>query len=320
MMTARSAYIVAGLLVVSLLCRADSPRDTDLAPAEYRTQLEQLLAATQRLDSSDRPEPPLLKQLPASWRVNIDQQDFEISTEGLQRDVRRFEQEKSVKTASAVRSRIQSLIGDLDGFQSTPPDISGSRVRLNSILARPEFRSVTNGPGFLDRLGHKLITALVKMLEFFFRSSAIPTIGKFFVYGLIALAVLTLAYIAYRQVKSSSEQEKVILTNLPVSARDWSVWLAQAQAAAAQHNWREAIHLAYWAGISFLELKGAWRPDRARTPREYLRLLSNASEHRETLSTLTRMFELTWYAKQEADATSFSEMLQALERLGCQPS
>jgi hypothetical protein len=278
------------------------------------------LAATQQLDSSGHPVPPLLKLLPPSWRVRAGRQDFEISTEGLQRDVRRFEQGKSAKTASAVRSRIQSLIGDLDGFQSTPPDVSSTRERLNSILARPEFRAVSSGPSFLDRLGHKLITALVRTLEFFFRSSAIPTIGKFFVYGLIGLAVLALAYIAYRQIKSSSEQEKIIPTDLPVSARNWSLWLAEAQAAAAQHNWREAIHLAYWGGISFLELKGAWRPDRARTPREYLRLLSNSSEHRETLTGFTRMFELTWYAKHEADETSFSQMLQALERLGCQPS
>jgi hypothetical protein len=319
-MRARRTYILAGLLVVSSLCRAQSPRDTELTAAEYRAQLEQLLVATQQLDSSERPVPPLLKQLPPRWRLSIEQRDFEVSSEGLQRDVRRFEQEKSAKTASAVRGRIQSLIADLVGFQGAPQDTSRDRERLNSILARPEFRSLSNGPGFLDRLGHKLIDALVKILEFFFRSSAIPTIGKFFVYGLIGLAVLTLAYIAYRQIKWSSEQEKVIPADLPVSARDWSLWLAQAQAAAAQHNWREAIHLAYWAGISFLELRGAWRPDRARTPREYLRLLSTASEHREPLTTLTRMFELAWYAKREADANSFSQMLQALERLGCQPS
>jgi hypothetical protein len=49
-------------------------------------------------------------------------------------------------------------------------------------------------------------------------------------------------------------------------------------------------------------------------------MLSNASEDRETLGSITRMFELTWYAKQQADAASFSQMMQALERLGCHPS
>jgi hypothetical protein len=318
-MTARRTYILAGLLTASLFCHADSPRGAELSFAEYRAHLDQLSVATQQLDSSGRPVPPILKEVPPSWRVHTDQQDFEISAEGLQRDVRRFEQQKTVTTASAVRSRIQSLINDVDGFQSPPQDVTRSRDRLTSLLARPEFRAV-RGPSFFDRLKQRLIAALIRMLEFLFRSSAIPTISKFFVYGLIGLAVLTLGFIAYRQIRSASEQEKVVPVDVPVSARNWALWLAQARAAAAQNNWREAIHLAYWAGISFLELKGAWRPDRARTPREYLRLLSKSSEHRETLAALTHMFELAWYAKQEADAASYSQMMQALERLGCQSS
>jgi hypothetical protein len=102
-----------------------------------------------------------------------------------------------------------------------------------------------------------------------------------------------------------------------VSAKEWAIWLAEARAAAAKREWREAIHLAYWAGISFLERQGTWKPDRARTPREYLRLLASGSEHRETLSTLTRIFELAWYAKKDADERTFSLTLQALEKLGC---
>jgi hypothetical protein len=47
-------------------------------------------------------------------------------------------------------------------------------------------------------------------------------------------------------------------------------------------------------------------------------MLSTSSGHRETLAALTQMFELTWYAKQEANASSFSQMIEALERLGCQ--
>jgi Domain of unknown function (DUF4129) len=60
-----------------------------------------------------------------------------------------------------------------------------------------------------------------------------------------------------------------------------------------------------------------WKPDRARTPREYLRLLSSSSEHRETLTALTRIFELSWYAKRDSNEGTFSQTLQALEKLGC---
>jgi hypothetical protein len=91
-----------------------------------------------------------------------------------------------------------------------------------------------------------------------------------------------------------------------------------ARLAADRGNWRDAIHLGYWCGISFLEAQGLWRPDTARTPREYLRLMPSASEHRETLSRLTRTFELVWYGTQEADGNAFFETLAQLEKLGCQ--
>jgi len=327
-MTVRHTYIRCGLLIAGLLlggmtaslcCPADSGADNQLTVAEYHAGLDQLLAASQELDSSGRATPPILHDLPQSWRVRTEQQDFEISAEGLRRDVRRYEQEKNFTTASAVQSQIQSLRHDLDGFETSPPDVSKSREQLTAILARPEFRNVS-GPTFLDRLAQKLLAFVLNLLRVLVSSSAIPTISKFFVYGLIGLAVLTLAFLTYRQIKSAGERESVVPTDLPVSAKSWALWLAEAQAAAKQHSWREAIHLAYWAGISFLEYQGTWRPDRARTPREYLRLLSTSSEHRETLAALTRVFELTWYAKREADRETFTQTMQALERLGCPPS
>ena len=70
-MTVRCIHIfVAWLLVASVFCRADAGARTDLTAAEYRAELDQLLAATQQLDSSGRPVPPLLKQLPPSWRIS----------------------------------------------------------------------------------------------------------------------------------------------------------------------------------------------------------------------------------------------------------
>jgi hypothetical protein len=104
---------------------------------------------------------------------------------------------------------------------------------------------------------------------------------------------------------------------MPVSARGWRIWLAEARAAAQSGNWRDAVHLAYWAGISLLETQGAWRPDSARTPREYLRLIPEANPHRPTLSSLTRKFELVWYGGQPADEQVFAQTLEELEKLGC---
>ena len=333
LMTARRTYIrddfrraelsicvllvaVLVIMAASIPCRADSGSGNELTVAKYRAELDQLLVASRTLDSSGRPTPPVLKELPSNWRVRIGPQDFDISTEGLRQDVSKFEREKDVAAATALQSRIQNLRSDIDGFETSPPDVSSSRAHLNSLLARPEFRDV-RGPTFIDRFAQKLVGILVRLLERLFRSSAIPAVGTFFVYGLLGLAVLTLAFLAYRYIKSAAALENVVPTDLPVSAKNWALWLADSRAAAAQNNWREAIHLAYWAGISFLEHKGEWRPDRARTPREYLRLLSLSSDHRETLATLTRVFELAWYARRDADAAAFAQTIQALERLGC---
>jgi len=339
-MTARRSHILACFLIAAIFiatifiapvsCRADAVGSGALTTAEYRAELDRLLSATRQLDSSGSPTPQPFHDLPQSWRVAADQREFEVSTEGLQRDVRRYEKEKNVANASAIRTRLQSLRNDLDGFEKPPADVSANRTALNAILERPEFRQ-SHGPKWLDRLNQwsedikqRLIefirgalTVIFHILQRVFRTVAIPTISKFLVYGLMGFAMLALAYFAYRTIWRGDEFAGVVPANLPVSAKEWAIWLAEARAAAAKGEWREAIHLAYWAGISFLERQGTWKPDRARTPREYLRLLSNSSEHRETLTALTRIFELAWYAKRDVSERTFSQTLEELEKLGC---
>ncbi len=213
-MTARRIYIVARFLIAAVFiaasfvaavpCRADSEGTEALTGAEYRAELDRLLSATQRLDSSSGPTPQPLHDLPQSWRVATGQGEFEVSTEGLRRDVRRYEKEKNVENGTAIRMRLQSLRSDLDGFEKPPADVSANRAELNSILARPEFRDV-EGPGWLDRLKQRLLDFILHFLERVIRSAAIPTISRFFVYGLMGLAVVALAFIAYRNLWSSRD-------------------------------------------------------------------------------------------------------------------
>ena len=315
-MTLRRISILACLLVVSLFSRADTPVANVFTTAEYRAELDRLLAATRQLDSSGKPAPETVKQVPQTWYVHTDQGEFEIPTEGLKRDVRRYDDEQNATNAIAIRTRLQSLRSDLDGFERVPADAAARRSELNAILAQPEFRNV-HGPTWADRLKQWIIELILRVLGLFFRSSAIPTIGKGLVYALMGVALAALIYVAYRSIFRGQEFEEVVPTDLPVSAKEWTIWLSEARAAAARGEWRDAIHLAYWAGISFLERQGFWKPDRARTPREYLRLLSGSTEQRETLTALTRIFELAWYAKRDAGEATFSQTLEQLEKLGC---
>lgn len=314
-MKASWTLIVSLLLVVPPFGAGQAPTPNPLTIAQYRAELDRLLAATAHLDSSANSAPEALHTLPQSWHVR-DQQEFAISTEGLQRDVRRYDKNQSAENALAIRRRLQSLRQDIDGYEKPAPDFSASRTQLNSILARPEFRDV-RGPGWFDRFKQWLLDALLNVLRHVFRAAQIPAISKFVVYTLMGIALLALAFVAYRTIWRGRADDDIIPRDLPVSAKEWTLWLNEARAAAAKGEWRDAIHLAYWAGISFLERQGFWKPDRARTPREYLRLLSPSSEHRETLGALTRIFELAWYAKRGASENTFSETLLQLEKLGC---
>ena len=307
-MTISRTLILLGLLIVCPLCVADSTGAGPLTIPEYRSQLDHLLAATEHLNSSDHSSPEALHNLPQDWRVRADAREFVISTEGLQRDIRRYDKDQSAEHAIAIRTRLRSLRRDIDGYDKPAADVSANRAQLNAILARPEFGNV-RGPGWSDRFKQWLVDALINLLRRLFRSTSIPTISRFFVYGLMGIALLALALVAYRAIWRDRRMEEIVPRELPVSAKEWTIWLTEARAAAAEGEWRDAIHLAYWAGISFLERQGFWKPDRARTPREYLRLLSGSSEHRETLTALTRIFELAWYAQRDASERTFSQTL-----------
>jgi hypothetical protein len=187
---------------------------------------------------------------------------------------------------------------------------------LTEILARHEFNQV-RGPTWWDRLKYRIIMWIFRVLSRFFGNSAAPTVGKVLVWALVAIAVIVVAFFVYRAMKQGTRIESVIPQVEPVSAKGWHIWLQEAQAAAARGNWREAVHLAYWAGISFLEHSGMWKPDQARTPREYLRLLPAESNVRSTLSALTRRLEETWYGNHQAQPETFIEVSKLLESLGC---
>jgi hypothetical protein len=308
-------YILGCVLLESALCCADSTPNQARTIPEYRAELERLRAAAAQLGGSGT-VPDSLEHLPQSWRVHTEQRDFEISSEGLRRDVRRYGSDRDVANATAVRARLDSLQHEIDGFEKAPRDVSAQRSALNGTLARPEFSDV-HGPTWMDRLKRWLFEKLLRFLGGLFRSSAIPTVGKYFVYALLGAAGLALLYLVYRSIFQNPEFEAVVPRDLPVSAKEWTIWLLEARAAAARGDWREAIHLAYWAGISFLEREGFWKPDRARTPREYLRLISAESEQRATLTALTRIFELAWYAKRETSEATFFQALAELDKLGC---
>jgi len=316
------ALFLLFLLSFSLCAASIAEVETAQAPAgaltvsEYIAELDRLSSATKQLAQAED-VPKLVNQIPAVWHIRTEQQTFAVSSEWLLQDLNDWERKPSKELQDHMVAGLQTLRSEAAAFQDPAADVSRKRTLLNGILAGREFQDI-HGPTWLDRLKQQLVELMIKLLGRVFRSSAIPTIGNAVVYGLMALGLLAVAYWMYRTIRNNAGIDTVVPHSLPVSSKGWKLWMQEARLAADRGNWRDAVHLGYWCGISFLEAQQLWRPDTARTPREYLRLLPAASEHRETLRTLTRTFELVWYGTQEADANAFSQTLAQLEKLGCQ--
>ncbi|MFY9560063.1 MAG: DUF4129 domain-containing protein [Terriglobales bacterium] len=305
----------ASILPVFSSAQQTPPTDS-LSLDQYIQALKESLARAQKLQQEPQTAAELRNALPSAWRVQVGEKNFEIPTESLRRDLGAWQSKPDDAVLQRIVQHLETLRSEAEGYGKPGLDSSNHRVQLNDILARREFHNV-HGPTWMDRLKQRFTEWLIKILGRAITSSAIPTISNILVYGLIAIALLVLAYWMYRSVRESARLESIMPVAVPVSAKEWPIWLAEARAAAARGEWRQAVHLSYWGGISFLEAQGSWRPDAARTPREYLRLLPTTSTHQPALRSLTQKLERVWYGMQAADADSFQQTLAELEKLGC---
>ncbi len=303
-------------IMLAAPCESE-PQTARLTASEYITQLDAPRFQRQAVGPTGRGTEAAARHSCGLAYSSSSNEPSMCRPNGCATHLNSWQRKPSREILDRIAGHLQTLRSEAASFQRRPSDESKKRVLLNGILAGPEFQDL-HGPTWLDRLKQRILEALIRMLGRIFRSSAIPTIGNVVVYGFMALAMLAVAYWMYRTIRNNAGMDEIVPHILPVSSKGWKLWMNEARLAAEQGNWREAIHLAYWCGISFLEAQELWRPDVARTPREYLRLLPAASEHRPTLGALTRTFELIWYGKQQADARAFSEALAQLEKLGCQ--
>ncbi|HEY6348088.1 MAG TPA: DUF4129 domain-containing protein [Candidatus Angelobacter sp.] len=288
-----------------------------ISPSEYRRQLQQFSQRVEQLKDHPEQVGDLIAGVPDKVPVIVDSQEYSLSYDWLKTGLKKFRQ-ADPKTRPGllppIEQRLQSLEQQAQAFESSPAASQQNHAKVEEILSRREFRK-THRPGFLAIWWEKLMRAIS---NFFDRH---PIYGysslKLIIYLIVATAFIMFAIWVSRRFRLPTEDLPRQIMPFAPSAKGWRTWLAEAQASAQQGHWREGIHLAYWAAISFLEEQGAWRPDRARTPREYLRMLGARKPQYPALSALTRKFEVVWYGHWNATAADFQETVGQLEKLGC---
>jgi Domain of unknown function (DUF4129) len=318
-MSRRLVGIFVVMLAAVLPLTALAPAQTaGLSLDEYRRTLA---AISDRVDSlHDHPENAgaVGASIPDKVKVRTAAGEITVSHGDLKADLTEFVKANSEKR-SQLLPQIQDYVHTLsqnaaafDGAQQ-----AAAHDKLAAILARREFRNL-QGPNAKDVLLAKIFGWLIRMLSRLGAGNAGFNWFQVVIYTIIGGALTVILVWTVRRLRGRREESspREIVPFAP-SARSWHVWLAEARCLAQQQDWRNAIHLAYWAGISFLEEHGAWKPNRARTPREYLRLVGTRTAKYRPLAALTRQLERVWYGYNDAAESDFNEALALLEKLGC---
>ena len=314
----RSGPWLRALVSVLAVAGAHTPigaSDSPLPVAAYIARLDALASALEDPGTAARAA-ALVHELPDILSVEGSPRRFEIPITLIRRDVHAWETAHDEAARRRVLRQVRTMRTEAARFEEPAVAPSAERALLTGILDGREFRDA-HGPTWIDRLRQRAFELIASLFGQLFGRSAIPTIGRVLVYGLMALAAVVAALAALRFIRRNGAAEPIRLGAPAGSPADWPFWLSEAQAAAAGGRWRDAIHFTYWCSITFLEKTRAWRPDRARTPREYLRLLPSSSDDGAALLALTRRFELVWYGQANADAEAFTESIAHLKKLGC---
>ena len=283
----------------------------------FQVELHRISAVLERKPGA--PEIAALRDsLPQNWTVSAPDHIYSISTQYL----RNFLTSLAVDEAKSWIDRLQAEIATFSSTQSAVP--SNARTQLNQILAKGEFGSV-RAPSAWEILRQRIALWVQNLLlRLFGAMNRYPLGGKIIFWLAAFVAIVWIAYFLVRFWSRRDRMQGFQAEEPALPLRTWQEWLRGAREAAAQGNFREAVHSAYWAGIVRLQDVGVVPKDRTKTPREYLHLISLPQSGGlaplpsvAPLVALTSRLERTWYANRDATSQDFEDSLLQLEALGC---
>jgi hypothetical protein len=308
------------LLVILSVAGLAAGDEAALSLADYRSRLHQYEDQIQKTTANPETAVDFYRDVPSDLQVQTPSGTMTVPMEFLHKGLENF-----LKSAPAAKptilsqlyARIKALDDEADNFEKADAGNPAARDRLNQILSAREFRSV-RGPTEWELLKQRIGAWLEKKLDKLFpKVPDINQAGQIFVWVMIAIASSIMAIWLYRASRERLlDRPREILPFLP-SARSWRLWLAEAREKAGSGQWRDAIRLGFWAAVSRLESDGVWRPDKARTPREYLNAIPPTSDSRSSFAAVTKTFEAAWYGSRPASAGDFAQFMSELEKLGC---
>jgi hypothetical protein len=294
------------LLLIAVSCSAQAPMTLE----QYRAELNRWWDAAQLL--KDNPGVNAAPEPPDSWTVADGGQQWKVPAAWLRHDLH-------AKAYQRIQVRLSRMI-EASNFTAAEVQNAGDQAaaaKMRAILSRREFNPPDNS--WLDELSERFWKKVGEIFKFLFGSiGRVPESETFFWILLIGLGAAGIYFLTRRLLfRPGADSGEAGLAPVSTSRRAWLDFARRAAAAQSAGDYREAVRLAYWAGIYRLEELGQWRADRTRTHREYLRMLPRDSAKYAPLAALTGHFEHAWYAGEPATAAEFQTVADELEELGC---
>ena len=296
-------------------------------PSSFAAELQRIGNAIGKEKETAAGLAALRKNLPSAWEVTTAERRYTLSAEPLRSLLGDAEKEKNPEKLVAKATEAADWAFDLANQVKAyaGAQTRNARPALERILSRREFGAV-QGPTKWDLLRQRINRWIEDLLFRFFRQVGRYPMGAKVLFWLLVIAVvLWLAVALFRYWTRRTALEELQAPDSLTFVRTWQEWVHAAREAATRGDFRDAIHSAYWAGISYLEESEAVRKDRSRTPREYVRLVSTSTQFvasgrktREALSSLTTVLEQVWYGRRAASNQDFAKAMQNVEALGCQ--
>jgi hypothetical protein len=318
------ALFATALLCVSGRCAAgDEP-----APAEsvsldlsaYENELTRIADGAKNAGQIME----LRRSLPVTWIVSVKEQRIEVPTAAIREAL--WSMEKDAKKSGALlqglEARLRLMRDDAERMGAQGEDgaaRAAADAKLKDILARHEFNAA-KGPTEVQLLQARIRRWILQtIIGFLDRLHISQATGNFIAWLVIGAATIVLFVVIYRRLKKTPERAE-FRAETEFVAGDSRRWLQEAMGAAERGDYREAMHCGYWAAVARLEDLRLLPQDRARTPRESLRLLDRNPKEQGFLRAITGRFELIWYGYHPATAEDWSLAKEQLEKMGCQSS
>lgn len=314
--------VLAILLVIWQPCRAQTLAQNDTSvPAPSSLDLQSYRRELTRIaEQSENPAqiPELRRSLPDAWTVRDGDHAYSVPTKEISEALREIEHDPKKSTAGQLQTRLKAMerqAAELS-LPSSGPNTADAEGKLKKILDRGEFREAS-GPSAWDlmkaRINRWIFEHIMRLLNMLHISHKM---GNALAWSVLFLAVVLLFYVIYQWLIKSAKSEDFRAEVDPATS-DARHWVQEALAAADRGDFREAVHCAYWASVAHLEDVRILPRDRARTPRESLRLLDQHPREQGVLQCITRSFELIWYGYRPVSAAEWAGTREQMEKMGC---